>query len=1236
MIDSLFPALEGHKLKILILLQRLLPSFLAPKKKCLQSSKFVDLAPTDQADENGVYSEALNFATNNNNVFNIALTGPYGSGKSSVIKTYLTEYEKKPKRAALEISLASFNSEPNVDEPANSDESDGQSSTKSTDRKPEISKQEIERSILQQMLYGADANKLPLSRFKRIQTPKRWAGAVSLMIMLGCGSVWHLFQNRSKIVSGDLFKPLELSGWLNLSIFVFGALFIWLIVHRLYLQSFGLSLKGISLKDIEIAPKATDEESILSRHLDEIIYFFQSTSYDLVVIEDLDRFDNPEIFVTLREINKLINSNASVNRHVRFLYALRDDIFENTDRTKFFEFIIPIVPIINHSNSIDMVLKQGQRLELVERLDQRFLQEVSGYLSDLRLIRNIYNEYAIYVQSLESDDDSYLDPNKLLAVLIYKNVLPNDFESLHQQKGALANLLGRYDDLVVSVEADLNDQIIAIEAEVSKAKKQLPKDMGELQRIYAMVLVEKLPVGHAHIRFGSTNIPIGQLSGREDLGQIITAKNLSTSPSQGGGWYQFNVPDIEKQVDERMTLAERQEEIGRKSTEYIAQSGQKVRSLKSEISMLRIRKFAEVVRAQSDIVEDCFKGLGDNIDLMRFLVFEGHLDDTYYQYISLFHEGRLSPHDNKFLRQIRSFNTPDPDFQIDNRAEVIAAMRTEDFGQSYVLNRHLFDCLFDNPSKYQVQISSALRYIAAHFADCEAFFNSYYERGRNVPALVTSLMAQWPAFPAVAAESEQSISHVARLAAYAPEKVLNEAPFADGPVAACLSMNTAEVLSEGVEIDPSKLSKLNIEVADLPALSDFTRMQKFAADEGLYSINIPNIRFVFEHSGDPAELSTLEMKHYSTVLGSANDSLRSSVEADFIRYVRHVLLKLEDNTGEESSAILAALRHDEVAIEYLEEFWSQQTTILSSLLEIPHHFHSFALEHRRIDVSWKNCMTFLSSESYNSDHLTSYLEDGGVMKALLASEIPGDKDALPLRQFLLNNESFDNDIYRSYVRSLPREFKVFPDELITDKLKIVIEERAVSFTVENFNSLADQPDLKALFVALNIDSFLAKVAEFEVDDDFRVRLLGSKISDEQKREIFENMDPALISADNLRASLIGPILDRTSFEPKEMGFELLQSLILNSKPLTVQISLLNKSRDALTEEQVRGIVAGLQEPFSEIAAFGKSPKIQNTPENRLLVEWLEQRQIISSWKPTLAEKELRIHTFRASSGNVDA
>ncbi|TOQ21063.1 YobI family P-loop NTPase, partial [Vibrio parahaemolyticus] len=215
-------------------------------------SKFVDLAPTDKADKTGSYSEALRFATNNPKISNIALTGPYGSGKSSVIQSFLKTY----RRPVLHISLATFITEVKT-----------QIAT--------VDRQAIERSILQQMLYGADANNLPLSRFKRIQSPGIWSIFKSLYIMLGMFALWYVFHQREDVISGNYFTPIAFENSVNLGLFVLAATFLWVVLHHFYVASFGLSLKGISLKDVEIKPACDNESSILNRHLDEIVYFFQ-------------------------------------------------------------------------------------------------------------------------------------------------------------------------------------------------------------------------------------------------------------------------------------------------------------------------------------------------------------------------------------------------------------------------------------------------------------------------------------------------------------------------------------------------------------------------------------------------------------------------------------------------------------------------------------------------------------------------------------------------------------------------------------------------------------------------------------------------------------------------------------------------------------------------------------------------------------------------------------------------
>lgn len=110
-------------------------------------SLFEDLTPSTDIDENGKYAEAISWGLENDNVKNIALTGPYGSGKSSVLKTY--EKNHGNTYHFLNISLATFQPQEGKNE-----------------------EDDLEKSILQQMIYRVKDRTIPFSRFKRIKHVK--------------------------------------------------------------------------------------------------------------------------------------------------------------------------------------------------------------------------------------------------------------------------------------------------------------------------------------------------------------------------------------------------------------------------------------------------------------------------------------------------------------------------------------------------------------------------------------------------------------------------------------------------------------------------------------------------------------------------------------------------------------------------------------------------------------------------------------------------------------------------------------------------------------------------------------------------------------------------------------------------------------------------------------------------------------------------------------------------------
>ena len=58
-----------------------------------RDSVYRDLAPINSIKPEEESIRALRWAIKNPNVHNIALSGPYGSGKSSVIQSYLAYYD---------------------------------------------------------------------------------------------------------------------------------------------------------------------------------------------------------------------------------------------------------------------------------------------------------------------------------------------------------------------------------------------------------------------------------------------------------------------------------------------------------------------------------------------------------------------------------------------------------------------------------------------------------------------------------------------------------------------------------------------------------------------------------------------------------------------------------------------------------------------------------------------------------------------------------------------------------------------------------------------------------------------------------------------------------------------------------------------------------------------------------------------------------------------------------------
>ncbi len=191
--------------------------------------------------------------------------------------------------------------------------------------------------------------------------------------------------------------------------------------------------------------------------------------FDTVIFEDIDRFDDLAIFEELRKLNDLLNMAPGIvgkegNKVVSFVYAVKDSIFalkkETTEdsrevlgsgRVKFFDMIISVVPFISKFNANEMVdkvfeseLEQAKSTKEGQRFSDLLLL-AAPYIADMRLMISIRNDYLVMVQ--EMGTPSFDKPSSLgltctgmLAIAIYKNLYPLEYEDLRIHKGKLNEL----------------------------------------------------------------------------------------------------------------------------------------------------------------------------------------------------------------------------------------------------------------------------------------------------------------------------------------------------------------------------------------------------------------------------------------------------------------------------------------------------------------------------------------------------------------------------------------------------------------------------------------------------------------------------------------------------------------------------------------------------------------------------------------------------------------------------
>lgn len=1177
--------------------------------------QFYNLTPND-IDQNSVYLEALDYAVKNKDVLNIAVTGTYGAGKTSTIQTY---EKKHPEFKYLNISLASF-------------KNNGQDNNTS-----------IERSILQQFFYTVASSKIPNSRFKRIKNINNKDLMKNILKILGILiflfiSIYLLknpqFINLEVLKGniGQLCNKYFSNFWKGLTTIIltsFSSVGIFYIIYRILKRILEIiELVNIKVKkeniEIEIKNQGTNEDSIFNKYLDEIIYFFEMTQYDVVVIEDLDRFKNSnEVFIKLRELNKIINNCETINKKIKFIYAIKDEIFEEKERTKFFDFILPIIPVINSSNSRQKLIDKLTENEIRTIISDKYIRSITLYIDDMRILNNIMNEFNIYRKNLQIEN---LNMENLFSIIVLKNIYPKEFAELQEGNGIIYNIFNAKIERLNTYKRNLEEEK---ELLVNKKKDIQFANEFSLKVIKQVLWAQIKNALHLDSRYNFDLVINGKnISYEQFISDSNRLEDIKKSLIRGKSSYyddnNYSFDEIQRKIPEKDRInideiIQKDESKANAEIEKIENRINKIDVILDEIKNVNNTKLSYLILKFG--IENLLSEEERKNDLVMFLLINGYLDETYEEYINYFYSGALKTNDKAFIISINSQKRLKYDYELNEMKEIIENLSSEQFGQKEILNFNLLDFILEHYTVYSKQLDKVVELLKNESEDCIEFCTIFIQKTKNIEIFMQKLCEKWINIWKYI--SENGTDEIKRLYLY---NILKYAT-----LESIEKINNEKSIKEYIEVEEyfikhfnekeiekikSVIMILNVKFENININEIDTELGKFIVANNFYKVNKHMVYAILEKIYK-YEVSKIKSKNYTSILKTEDSQLIQYINKNFIEYVENVYLLGEEELKDNIDDIVNIINSEEISGEDKEKIIKRQTSKIQDISIVNEEIWNIILKNNKILETWDNVVTYYKDKKITIE-LIDYINYN--FAELSKQKIDcGKKYEIEVYynfyQELVLEERINKNIIKCSDITLPTE--ILEKKLSNDRIKAIIQQDKLIIDESVYELIRlNYRGLLISFIEKNIEFFIEKQNELQYDEEeIRQILMSETITREHKICVIASLNSEIGCRDKeLAYKYYSLVVD--SNKKVEMSLNLLKDVIDLIEEEKGLILLINQA-EYIEEEDIITILDNFTYPYNAIRTK-QIPKLDKSELNCKFVNMLKVKKFeyISSIQET--------------------
>ena len=590
---------------------------------------------------------------------------------------------------------------------------------------------------------------------------------------------------------------------------------------------------------------------------------------------------------------------------------MKDDIFANAEeRTKFFDYIVPVIPFVNVSNSGDLFRRKIANLHIPEaEVRSSFITDISAFVNDMRVLTNVVNEFDLYRNLL----DKKLNKEKLLAMILYKNLYPTDFSLLHQNKGVVYETFISAEKLRDEIQKDDRKQIDDIDSEIQAINEECLRNLNELYAVIIGKFITLCPDGGWYLYCDQKRRYISDFYSDENILKILNGQ-VGFFDNRYGTRF-FSKEDIKKALGNSYDYVKRKELIQSIADDKIEDLREERKAFMDAISATEKFTILDIAKSDWDIFEhvDIPKGEEEKHKVLKYLLEKGYIDEKYFFYISIFQEGRLTPSDQEFLLSIK-FNTPKEfDYKLQEIPSLIQNLSIVDYDHKGILNKDLLEYCLLHEDGYEDKCDAILKQLVVHEQYIDLLYK-FMQEGDCVPTFIKRLVhIDKNVWKSLNMDMNHTNKHkdmvISTMFKYAD---INDIRTVNTTYPFNTYINDNNNYSELFEnIDQTRVRKLldllDLNVQLLKDDSKGTDTYSYIYENNMYALTLDNVKVIFKHNELPVD--NLDSAIYTSIEAAELNELQGYVHQELPAFVDNLMLT-SSNTHESSGTIVSLMDED--------------------------------------------------------------------------------------------------------------------------------------------------------------------------------------------------------------------------------------------------------------------------------------------------------------------------------------